>query len=133
MTPNRPYLIRAFYQWIIDNDLTPHIIVDAHYEGVDVPSQFIDDGRIIFNVSPSATPDLELENEWVYFNARFSGKPTYVAFPVAAVLGIFAKENNQGMLFPAEADEKPTKESADKDDAKPAKGTAKKPSLKLIK
>ena len=108
MTSNRPYLIRALYEWLLDNDLTPHLLVDAEYEGVVVPGQFVEDGRIVLNVNPSAVINLQMTNELISFNARFGGRETDVLIPPLAVLGIYARENGRGMLFPDEGEESET-------------------------
>ncbi len=102
MTSNRPYLIRALYDWIVDNRMTPHLLVDANAEGVVVPQQFVQDGRIVLNVSPDAVRGLEMANDLIGFNARFGGMPMDVMVPPSTVLGIYAKENGRGMLFPEE-------------------------------
>lgn len=100
ITSRRPYLIRALNEWILDNDLTPHLLVAADAHGVDVPSQFVsDEGKITVNISPSAVRDLVMDNELVSFSARFSGKPYTVSMPPGAVLAIYARENGEGMLF----------------------------------
>lgn len=129
MTSNRPYLIRALYEWLLDNELTPHLLVDAEQENVLVPVQFVEDGRIVLNINPSAVLNLELGNDFISFNARFGGKETEVIIPPEAVLGIYARENGRGMLFPdevGESDDNPD----DTDPPKPPKG---KPSLKVVK
>jgi stringent starvation protein B len=100
MTSTKPYLIRAIYEWILDNGMTPHLVVDVRYPGVEVPREFVEDGRLILNLSPSAVRGLVIGNEQVEFNARFSGVARDVFFPVEAVLGIFTRENGQGMVFP---------------------------------
>ena len=100
ISSNRPYLIRALYEWLVDNDLTPHLMVAADREDVVVPGQYVKDGRIILNVCPTAVQMLELGNELISFSARFGGVPTAVSVPPSAVLGIYARENGQGMLFP---------------------------------
>lgn len=99
MTPNQPYLLRAFYEWIVDNQLTPHIVVDATIDGVDVPSEHVKDGQIILNISPSACGDLMIQNDWITFKARFSGVARELFVPVSAVLAIFARENGAGTVF----------------------------------
>ena len=99
MTPNRPYLLRALYQWISDNRMTPHILVDAAVEGVDVPQQAVQKGKVILNIDQAAVHELEMANEWLSFNARFSGRRYEVKVPLEAVLAIYAKENGQGMMF----------------------------------
>lgn len=104
MTSNRPYLIRALYEWLVDNSQTPFILVDAEKPNVVVPEHFVEEGRIVLNLSPGAVRDLELGNDWIRFNARFSGEATDVFFPPDAVLGLYSRENGQGMLFPEEGD-----------------------------
>lgn len=102
MTPRRPYLLRAFYDWLVDNDLTPHLVVDATLPGVQVPMEFVSDGQIILNVAPRAVGNLELGNEAVSFNARFSGRPHSVIVPMYAVLAVYARENGAGTMFEPE-------------------------------
>ena len=102
MSPSRPYLLRAIYDWLLDNNMTPHLLVNAELEGVNVPMQFVQDGRIILNLSPSAIQNLVLDNEEVLFSARFSGRPFSIYIPMQAVLGIYAKENGQGTMFKEE-------------------------------
>ena len=99
MTSNRPYLLRALYEWITDNDLTPHVLVDAGYAGVDVPDHAIAQGKVVLNIAASATEHLQLENETICFKARFSGQPYNITVPMAAVIAIYARENGQGMMF----------------------------------
>ena len=102
MTSNRPYLLRALYDWICDNHLTPYLLVDTSGGDLCVPEDFIEDNRIVLNISPSAVVDLDLSNDYINFKARFSGKSMAVYFPVDAVLAIYAKENGRGMIFPEE-------------------------------
>lgn len=150
MISNRPYIIRAMYEWIVDNDWTPHMQVDAHYPGIQVPQQFAQEGVIVLNVAPSAVVGLQMQNDWFYFKARFQGIEQEVGFPPEAVLAIFARENGQGMPFPAEpypeeATEKPglaavksdqsstsAEGSSDKASDK-AKSDKKKPTLSVVK
>jgi len=99
MTSNRPYLLRALYEWITDNGLTPHVLVDTEFAGVDVPHHAIAQGKIVLNIATSATEQLQLENETIYFKARFSGKPYKITVPMGAVIAIYARENGQGMMF----------------------------------
>jgi stringent starvation protein B len=102
MTPMRPYLLRAIYEWIVDNHFTPHVLIDADYPEVKVPQQYVRDGQIVLNISMTAVRQLELENEWLSFTARFSGASMRVYAPMAAVLAIYTKENGQGMIFQPE-------------------------------
>lgn len=99
ISSNRPYLIRALYEWLVDNSLTPHLLVDAAVDDVVVPSQFVEEGRIVLNIAPGAVRQLELGNNLISFSARFGGTPMNVMVPPSAVLGIYARENKQGMLF----------------------------------
>ena len=102
MTSSRPYLIRALHEWIVDNGLTPHIVVKADFPGNKVPERYAQDGRLVLNIAPAAVRGLELSNEAVHFSARFSGTPMQVVIPTGAVLAIYARENGQGMAFPEE-------------------------------
>lgn len=100
LSSRRPYLIRALYEWVLDNNLTPHLLVAADAPGVDLPAQFAaDDGRITINISPSAVRGLRLDNDGVAFSARFSGRSYAVTIPPGAVLALYARENGEGMLF----------------------------------
>ena len=99
MTSSRPYLLRALYDWIVDNGLTPHLVANAGHEGVSVPRHAVENGRIVLNVAPAAVSGLDLGNDWILFSARFGGRPMSVSFPVTAVQAIYAKENGQGMVF----------------------------------
>ncbi|HED40179.1 MAG TPA: ClpXP protease specificity-enhancing factor [Chromatiales bacterium] len=107
MTPSRPYLIRAIHEWIVDNDLTPHILVNAMVPDIVVPEKYIENGRIILNINSSAVRGLELGNEWIQFDARFDGQSMTVSVPTSAVLAIYARENGQGMVLEEEDDDLP--------------------------
>ena len=107
MTSSRPYLIRALYEWIVDNGFTPYMLVDTSLDMVEVPRAFVENGRIILNISPEATHSLVLGNEAVTFNARFSGTAMDVYVPVLSVLAIYARENGQGMMFGEQDDTTP--------------------------
>ncbi|WP_145559260.1 ClpXP protease specificity-enhancing factor [Yersinia mollaretii] len=102
MSPRRPYLLRAFYEWLIDNQLTPHLVVDVTRPGVSVPMEFARDGQIVLNVAPRAVANLELGNDGVSFNARFGGVPRQVSVSMAAIIAIYARENGSGTLFEPE-------------------------------
>lgn len=102
MTPNRPYLLRAFFEWIVDNNCTPYLVVDATLPGVKVPLQHVKDGQIVLNISPGAVGNLLLGNDAVTFNARFSGNPFALYIPQRAVLAIYARENGAGTMFTPE-------------------------------
>jgi stringent starvation protein B len=120
MTSNRPYLLRAMYDWISDNGLTPYILVDAGAPGVDVPQSAVKDGRVVLNVAARAVAQLELGMDRVKFMARFSGVSRSVDVPMAAILAIYAHENGQGMMFPAE-NSPPTPPSATTSEVTPLK------------
>ncbi|GEK13277.1 ClpXP protease specificity-enhancing factor [Aliivibrio fischeri] len=102
MMPRRPYLLRAFYEWIVDNELTPHLVVDATMNGVRVPEEFVQDGQIVLNVAPHSVGNLEMGNEAVTFNARFSGRPHSIILPLYAIQAIYARENGAGTMFEPE-------------------------------
>ncbi|MEO3677573.1 ClpXP protease specificity-enhancing factor [Rheinheimera sp. FR7-31] len=105
MTANRPYLLRAFYDWIVDNNCTPYLVVDATVHGVKVPMQFVQNGQIVLNTAPTAVGNLQLGNDAVTFSARFGGHPFALYIPLNAVLAIYARENGAGTVFTLEEDE----------------------------
>ena len=107
MKSSRPYLLRGLYEWMLDNDATPHLMVDETLEGVQVPAGYGHEGILILSISPSAVRDLSMTNEDVSFSARFGGKPEHLWIPMAAVKGIFAKETGEGMQFVAEPGDPP--------------------------
>ncbi len=112
MTPARPYLLRAMHEWIIDNNMTPYMLVDAELEQVIVPREYVREGRITLNVSYIAVQNLQINNDWIEFTARFGGRPFAVSVPMYAVLAIYPKENAERcMLFPPEEYVAPTKAS----------------------
>jgi stringent starvation protein B len=117
MTTNRPYLLRALYEWITDNGLTPHVLVDAELDGVDVPEHVIQKGKVVLNIAASATEHLLLDNDIIFFKARFSGKPYQISVPMDAVIAIYARENGQGMMFAQ--DDKPSPPVDGSDDPPP--------------
>ncbi|MEM6483674.1 MAG: ClpXP protease specificity-enhancing factor [Pseudomonadota bacterium] len=131
MNSSRPYLLRALYEWIVDNGCTPHVIVDATQPGVEVPNQYVKDGQIVLNLSPSAVIELQLCDDHVSFNGRFEGKPTDVHIPVAAVLGVYARENGQGMAFEPDGDD--TDPPDDSGNPPTPLRRSGKPSLKVVK
>ncbi|MDQ7731493.1 ClpXP protease specificity-enhancing factor [Halomonas sp. SpR1] len=99
MKSSRPYLARALYEWLLDNELTPYLVVDATLPGVEVPRQFVQNGQIVLNVAPTAVRDLFMENQAIGFNARFGGQPMQVMIPTPALIAIYARENGAGMVF----------------------------------
>lgn len=139
MTPKRPYLLRALYDWIVDNQLTPHLVVDATIVGTKVPQQFVKDGQITLNISPTAVAGLQLLDEAIRFNARFSGQPMEVIVPMTAALALFARENGAGAMFEAEPqlDKMPAPEELNDESSNAGKtsnkSSSKRPNLKVIK
>jgi len=113
MSTNRPYLLRALYEWITDNGLTPHVLVDAEIEGVDVPLHVIKKGKVVLNIASGATEHLLLDNETICFKARFSGKPYSIHVPMEAVIAIYARENGQGMMFAQDDNPPPPVDGSD--------------------
>ena len=128
MTSSRPYLIRALYQWIVDNGMTPYILVDAETPGAIVPRDFVQDGKIVLNIAPMAVQALILADDIITFNARFSGESMDLSIPVGHVLAVYAKENGQGMMFGDESDGSPDPSSPKDDNSK-----TKKPTLRVVK
>lgn len=126
MTSSRPYLVRALYDWIIDNQMTPHLLVDAGQPGVQVPDQYVKDDKIVLNIDPGAVQGLQLGNEQVEFSARFSGRPMNVMFPADAVLAVYARENGQGMMFGDGGETEPPPEP-------PSTEPPKRPGLRVVK
>ena len=98
-TPTRPYMVRALYQWIEDNALTPYLMVDATADNVQIPTEHVQDGRIVLNIASRATGNMSMENDYIHFSARFGGVSQEIWVPLQAVIGIYAKENSQGMFF----------------------------------
>ncbi|MFT7286380.1 MAG: stringent starvation protein B [Halieaceae bacterium] len=131
MNSSRPYLLRALYEWIVENDCTPHVIVDATLPRVDVPTQFVKDGQIVLNLSPAAVIELQLGDEFVSFNGRFGGRPLDVFVPMNAILGVYARENGQGMAF--EPEEEGDSSPDDGGSAPTPLRPARKPSLTVVK
>lgn len=105
MTSTRPYLIRAFYDWIIDNGCTPHLVVNANFPHTDVPHEYVENGQIVLNVSMAAVQGLSLGDKAISFQARFGGKVRSVSAPIGSILAIYAKENGRGMVFSEDGDD----------------------------
>lgn len=131
MLSSKPYLLRALHEWILDNHCTPHIVVDALLHGVVVPTEHIKDGQIVLNVSPSAVVGLSLGLEEISFNARFGGVARNICVPIYSVLGIYARENRQGMMFPPEDIPEPDPSGGGGGDAN--KTTPARPTLRVVK
>lgn len=160
MISQRPYLFRAIYDWLLDNNWAPHILVNVSDDSVKVPMRFVKDGKIVLNISPGAIHDYFLDNELVAFSARFSGVSERIVVPLSEIEAIYAAENGMGMVFPEEAymesdasgeelaleTVKPSKEKehgnghvkgtesgASTTDSKATKKSNKPPSLKVVK
>ncbi len=140
MTSSRPYLVRALYEWILENACTPHIVVNALFDGVEVPQEYVKDGQIVLNISPVAVQALHIDDHTLSFNGRFGGVPRDILVPIPALLGIYARENGQGMMFeespsspnsPAPSDTPETQGSGKSKEA--GKPQAKKPTLRIVK
>ena len=123
----RPYLLRAVYEWLVDSDQTPYLLVAADLPNVIVPRSAVSDGKVILNISPSAVQELLLGDGLIEFNARFSGSPMVVRVPIEAALALYSKETGKGMVF---EDEEP-EETPPPPEEKPAK--SERPSLRVVK
>ncbi|MCK4706302.1 MAG: ClpXP protease specificity-enhancing factor [Gammaproteobacteria bacterium] len=137
MTSSRPYLIRAMYQWIIDNGMTPHLLANASVDGCMVPDAYIQDGKIVLNIAPMAIGGLVLGDEEVTFGARFYGVSETIYVPINAVEAIYARENGQGMMFSDDNESLPemgSKKLTDEDDSEPEPDPDKpRPTLRVVK
>ncbi|WP_045225783.1 ClpXP protease specificity-enhancing factor [Methyloterricola oryzae] len=133
MKPLKPYLIRAVYEWIVDNDCTPYLLVNADAEGVVAPRQYVEEGRIVLNLRPQAVHGLSMGDQEIAFSARFGGQPTQVSVPTPAVLAIYARENGRGMVFDStegDDDTPPPAETPSPVEGKPKRA---RPTLKVVK
>jgi stringent starvation protein B len=128
MTSSKPYLVRALYEWILDNDTTPYILVDTSSEQVLIPPGIANDGKVVLNLAPQAIQHLEMNNEYLSFSARFNGVSEDIYCPMSSLMAIYARENGEGMMFPAE------EANAETSDGKTGGGDKPKgPTLKVIK
>jgi stringent starvation protein B len=127
-TSKRPYLLRAMHDWMSDNGETPHVIVDSERPGVEVPRAYVKDGKVVLNLSASATQRLVLGNDWIEFDARFAGVVHHVRIPISSVMGIYARETGEGMVFSDQdlTPDPPTKPTGTDD-------SGKRPQLKIVK
>lgn len=138
VTPTRPYMVRAIYEWIEDNYLTPYLMVDATLDGVQVPAEHVQEGRIVLNIASRATGNMTMDNDYINFSARFGGVSRDIWVPIQAVMGIYAKENSQGMFFDPNEYDNYTPPSDNKDAKTTSTGAAKpkrenKAGLKVLK
>ncbi|MFI8012037.1 ClpXP protease specificity-enhancing factor [Acinetobacter sp. ABJ_C4_1] len=134
LTPTRPYLARAIYEWICDNQLTPYLLVDATQPHTDVPQQFVKDGQIVLNIVPHAVHQLLIGNDAITFSARFGGVSKDIYVPIQAVLGIYARENGQGLFFDPEeyANVAPVEDTLEPETQETTEPTKKKPTLRIL-
>ena len=115
MTPSKPYLVRALYEWILDNDTTPYILVDTSSDQVLIPPGIASDGKVVLNLAPAAIQDLEMTNDHVSFSARFNGVAEQLYCPITSLLAIYARENGEGMMFPPDDSDDTTEPTAEDD------------------
>ena len=127
MTSLKPYLIRSLYEWIVDNNMTPHLLVNAEHPDAVLPEAFIENNQIVLNVRPAAVQNLLLGDDDVEFNARFSGRSMHIIAPISAILAVYAQENGQGMVFD------PSEEAENETALKDKKPTNKRPQLRIVK
>jgi stringent starvation protein B len=136
MTSNRPYLFRAFYEWILDNNCTPYLLVNPKVKGVELPEAYINDDSVVLNLSPQAIHNYQVNNQNIEFNARFGGISTNIKVTMPAVLAIYAKENGQGMYFTPENEPKPPKPTKKTTRSKVSSSSTRRgerPNLRLVK
>ncbi len=131
MTSSRPYLVRAMHEWLVDNELTPYLMVDTSAGYCQVPEDYIEDNRIVLNVSPRAVRQLDIANNQVSFDARFSGVVYNIIVPMAAVIAIYASENGRGMVFDSDDDE--VDDNPPEDTNTPQPNNSSRPSLRIVK
>jgi stringent starvation protein B len=130
--PQRPYLLRALYDWILDSDETPYIVVDATLDGVRVPAEHVDDGKIVLNISPNAVRELEMHNDYVACSSRFAGKDFPIYLPIASVKAIYCKDRGLGMAFDDESASLQPQGSDSDAESEPADSSASGPTLRLV-
>lgn len=126
---SRPYLVRGIYDWLLDNGLTPYVMVDAGVPNVSVPQQYVKEGKIILNIAPMAVSGLAMGNDAIEFKARFSGIPHHIYVPIKAVEAIYAYENGRGMVF--NDDDDGGTDTSPPDDNNPPRST--RPHLRVVK
>jgi len=131
MTPSKPYLIRALYQWLLDNQMTPYILADTSSDDVLVPRGVANDGKVVLNLAPSAIQDLQMTNDYLSFSARFNGVAQDVYCPMPSILAIYARENGEGMMFSAESEGSQSPDTETLENGQSKKPS--KPGLKVVK
>ncbi len=132
LSSNKPYLIRALYEWLLDNRATPYLLVDTRHRDVSIPPNIEKDGRVVLNVSPTAVQGLEMDNDYIAFSARFGGRPFEIYLPMASILAIYSADDNEGMMF---AEEPVPEAAASDDDTQPPgdDGGGRRPGLRVVK
>lgn len=130
---NKPYLLRAIYEWVLDNDATPHVLLFAENPEVMVPQQFVENGKIILNISPTAAQNFIIDDDGLSFSARFGGKPFNIYSPIGAILALYASENGEGLSFEPEDNPPSDKPPKVNPPSIPKKKSSKRPSLKVVK
>lgn len=128
MTPSRPYLLRALHNWILDNKMTPHIVINANYKGAVVPREHVENGQIILCIAPQSIDGLEMKNDHISFAAKFSGVKRDIYLPIMSVTAIYAEENRKGMVFADEVYETSDDEGEDES----SKDKSNRPKLKIV-
>jgi stringent starvation protein B len=134
-TQQRPYFIRAMHEWMVDNGLTPHVVVDASHDGLTIPREYVENGKLVLNLSLTATRNLVIGNEYAELEARFGGVPRQLVIPMGAIIGIYARETGQGMVFTddASASETSGEDSPSSPPDGDGPGRGKRPSLKVVR
>lgn len=133
MTSSKPYLIRGLYEWLLDNEVTPYILVDANNESVMIPKGIATDGKVVLNLAPGAIQQLEISNEYLSFSARFSGVAQDIYCPMASVLAIYARENGEGMMFSSDSETESGTADTGESTVKSARKKTQGPGLKIVK
>ncbi len=133
MTPNKPYLIRGLYEWLLDNEVTPYILVDAGNESVLIPNGIATDGKVVLNLAPGAIQQLEMTNEYLSFSARFNGVARDIYCPMASILAIYARENGEGMMFSSDTVSMSGADSSEQPGDATGNKKQSRPGLKIVK
>ncbi len=133
MTPSKPYVIRGLYEWLLDNEVTPYILVDASNESVLIPDGIATDGKVVLNLAPGAIQQLEMTNEYLSFSARFNGVARDIFCPMGSILAIYARENGEGMMFNSDDETAPEADGLKKHEHSTDNNKQSRPGLKIVK
>ena len=131
MRSSKPYLIRALYEWLLDDEVTPYILIDTNCERVKVPKGLATESKLVLNLAPSAIDKLDMANEYLSFSARFGGVAQDVYCPIESILAIYARENGEGMMFTPDSEQSSEADGTEGGTGKLKKST--RPSLKVVK